>query len=424
MFVYFARKCAVKCRRVAPTGLGKSSLWLVAARIGAQALALFTLLLARKLGSAGFGEYVFFTTVVFVANVLTTCGTDMYFIREIAARDDLARLPAALWIQLALSVFAAAAIGLFSPLLPGQRADALLALQIYGLSLIPMAFYSVFTIALRGKQRMVGYAFINLVGALLQALVVLLFIVSFDGLVTLALLLLAAQVIVALLAGALCLRQIDGFGRGWQFSWLDVRSVFMASAALGLLGLLTMLYQKAGVLLLSLLGGAALTGLYASALRVLDASKLIHFAALTALYPLMAQASAARILSLAWKGLLALALVLAVGLALLAQPIVSLLFGPAFAPAAPILRILAWTLIPYTVSAYLSLAFVASHRARIVGWALTVSTLSLGFFSLCWIPAYGLAGAASAALSAESIQAFFLLLGWAKDHRAKTFNHR
>ncbi len=76
----------------------------------------------------------------------------------------------------------------------------------------------------------------------------------------------------------------------------------------------------------------------------------------------------------------------------------------------PVLRILAWTLIPYTVNSFLTLAFVAGHRTRPVGWALTVSLLGLGLFSLWWIPGYGLTGAAWAVFGAEWLQAILLVL--------------
>lgn len=409
--------------------VGKNSLWLLAARLGAQALALITLLLARKLGSVGFGEYVFFTTVIFVGNVFSTCGTDMFFIREIAADDDLARLPAALWIQLFLSGVLIAGVIFAAPRLPNQSPDAVLALQIYSLALIPMSFTSVFTTALRGKQRMDSYALLNFAGALLQALLVLFFInISIaNGLVLLAVLLLTSQFVAAFLAGWLCARQIDGFWMGWRFSWLDVRAVFAASASLGVLGLLGMFYQKLSLLLLTLLVGPLLTGLYAAAQRVVEASKVLHIAALTALYPLMAQAesqsseSAAGALALSWKLLLAGSVALALSLSLLAAPAVDLLYGAAFASAVPVLRILAWALIPYTVSSFLTLALVASRRARAVGWALMVSLLGLALFSVWWIPAYGLAGVAWAAFSAECLQAFLLLFARFRNNFFKIF---
>ncbi len=58
------------------------------ARIGAQAsLVIVTLyLLARAFSVKGFGEYAFISALILIANVLTTFGSDMYLIREIAAK--------------------------------------------------------------------------------------------------------------------------------------------------------------------------------------------------------------------------------------------------------------------------------------------------------------------------------------------------
>ncbi len=390
--------------------LGKNSLWLLAARIGAQGLmALFTVLLARRLGSVGFGEYAFFAAAVFIGNVLTTFGTDMLLIREIAAGNGFSRLPAALWLQLLLSGLFIAAVVLGAPMLPKQSPDSVTALQIYSLALIPLAFYTVFTTALRSKQRMDLYALLNLMVAALQV-VALGFLAEGDGVVELVHLLLIAHGVAALLAGLLCTRQIDGFWRGWRFSWQDVRAVASASAPLAWLGLLGMFYQKLSLVLFSLLGGAVLTGWYSAALRVVEASKAIHVPILTVLYPVMASGRAAGAIRLSWRLLLIGAVALALGISLLAAPLVDLLFGAGFAPTASVLRILAWMLVPYTLSSFLTLRFVAARRARAVGWALTVSLLGLGLLSLCWGPAYGLEGIAWATLSAECLQAVLLLI--------------
>ncbi|MBI5715893.1 MAG: oligosaccharide flippase family protein [Chloroflexi bacterium] len=81
--------------------VSKNSLWLLIARLGSQAaLALFTILIARQLGSAVFGEYAFITAIVFIGNMATTFGTDMILIRDIAARRDYSRLAPSLNIQL------------------------------------------------------------------------------------------------------------------------------------------------------------------------------------------------------------------------------------------------------------------------------------------------------------------------------------
>src|SRR3989304_3929406 len=135
--------------------LVKDSLWLLMARIGTQgAMVLFTILLARRLGSAGFGEYAFISAVIFIGNMLTTFGTDMTLIREIAAHNNLSQLPAALLIQLGFSVVLILVIWIGAPFLPRQSVESILALRVYSFTLIPLAFFTVFTTALRGKQQM------------------------------------------------------------------------------------------------------------------------------------------------------------------------------------------------------------------------------------------------------------------------------
>jgi O-antigen/teichoic acid export membrane protein len=338
--------------------LGRNSLWLLAARIGTQGLAvLFTVLLARRLGSADFGRYAFFAAVIFIGNALTTFGTDMLLIREIAARDDRSRLPAALLIQLFLSGLFIMGVVWLAPLVPDQTPASVLALQIYSLSLVPLAFFTIFTTALRGRQRMDGYALLNLCASVLQVTVAWFFAGNGHDLAALAGWLLVVQGAAALLAGFFVSLQIDGFWRGWRFSWADLCDTARASLQLGLLSVLTILYQKLSLTLLSILGGAALAGWFSAAQRAVEAAKTGHLAVFTALYPAMAQAKAdaegktawMTTLRRSWKVLLSLAVLAALGLSVLAEPLVRLLYGAEYEPAVPALRILAWMMVPFTV---------------------------------------------------------------------------
>jgi len=398
--------------------LRRNSLWLLLARIGTQGLAvLFTLLLARRLGSAGFGEYAFIAAAIFVGNGLTTFGTDMLLIREIAARNELSGLPAALVIQLGLSAIFIALVWLSAPALPNQSPSAQLALQIYSLALIPLAFYTVFTTALRGRQLMGSYTVLNLLVASAQVVVIWLFVQQTGSIVALAVLLLALQAGAALLAGCLCTLRIGEFWQGWRFSWTDVRAIVAASAPLGWLSLLGMLYQKLSLTLLSLLAGAAVTGFFSVAQRALEAAKTGHLAAFTALYPAMAEANAdphgrqplLAALRSSRKLLIAGAVLAALALFLFAAPLVGLLFGVGFEQAVAVLRILAWVLVPYTVNSILTLAYLAANRERPVSVALSASLLGLAGLSLYWIPTAGAVGAAWASLAAESLQMGILL---------------
>lgn len=399
--------------------VGGNTAWLLLARIGTQGLMLlFTLVLARRLGQDGLGAYAFIAAVVYLGNVLTTFGTDTLVMRAVAARDEFSSLPPALLLQLILAAAFIALVHLSAPALPRQTPQAVLALRIYSLALIPMAFYTVFSAALRGAERMAAFMGLNLALAVIQLGLVWFFIQPGGSLMILAWLLLASQVAAALLAGAFCLIGLPGARRTWRAPFNNVAGMLRASAPLAALGLLKVLYQRAGIYLLAVLGGAALTGWFSAALRPVEAAQIGHVALLGALFPVMAHAHARgatvtkgerRFFSLSWRLLLLLGSAAALALFGLAPLLVPLLFGPGFEPAVPALRVLAWVLLPYSVNIYLSTELLSAGRERGIAIALLISLAVLVLLGLLWIPFWGLLGACWAVLAAELLQAALYL---------------
>ena len=392
--------------------LVKNSLWLLIARIGTQgAMVLFTILLARRLGSAGFGEYAFISAIIFVGNMLTTFGTDMTLIREIAAHDDLSQLPAALLSQLGFSIILILVIWMGTPFLPHQTAESILALRVYSFALIPLAFFTVFTIALRGKQQMDAYTWLNLTGSFLQLVIVWFFIKPNSSIVTLVFLLLFNQFVVSIIGAIICKYQIQGFWRDWRFSVKDISLLLSMSTPLAILTVIAMLYQKLSVTMLSIMSGAVMTGLFSVAQRTVEGAKTGHAAIFTALYPAMAQ-NKNRSFRLSWILLLVGAGLGAITLSALAKPVTLILFGAEYEASIPALQILTWILIPYAVNTFLTLKFVASKNEKPVLQASLASLILLIVLNIYWIPRAGLIGAAWSALIAEIIQASLLIAYW------------
>ena len=392
---------------------------LLAARIGTQLLAaLFTIVVARRLGASGLGEYAFVAAVVFLANVVTTFGTDMLLMRELAARRDTSRLGSALALQLALSVPLIAVAFTAGGALPNQPPEVGNALRIYSLALVPLAAYSVFTSALRGLGLMEAYALLNLAVAGAQLVAGLLFVPQGATIVTVVSVLLLIQLLAAALGAVLCTRQIPDF-------WISVRSpplriapLARESAPIATLGVLGILYQRSALYLLPTLANAGATGVFSAAQRLVESSKVVHTATLGALYPAFAQEGADAQAS-GWlagtrgrplRALLALATVVALALTVLADPLVPFLYGPGFDLTIDALRVLAWVLVPYTVSAYLSLALVAAQRERPVARALFASFVVLVLLCAWWIPVGGAIGACWATLAAETLLAMMLVI--------------
>lgn len=401
----------------------QNALWMILSRLAAQGLAvIFTILLARRLGSAEFGAYAFIAAILFVANALTTFGTDMLLIREIAAKGDLSGLPAALTIQLALSVCFIAALWSLGAWIPNQSQETVMALKVYSLALFPLAFFTVFTTALRGKQLMGVYALLNLVFSLLQVGVVLM--LREHNLVILASYLLFIQILAALLAGLLCSFTIPHFWRSWRFSSLQspqssafpLASFFKATAPIAFLTLLAMLYQRLSVTMLSLMTGPTDTGIFSAAARMVEASKTAHIAVFAALYPVMATTASFRSTRAergpAMTHLVTGATLISLLLFTFAKPLVIILYGNEFISSIHVLQILAWTLIPFTINTYLTLSFLASKQEQLIGRALTISLLGMLILNLWWIPARGSEGGAWASLIAEILQSALLIFEW------------
>jgi O-antigen/teichoic acid export membrane protein len=298
--------------------------------------------------------------------------------------------------------------------LPNQSHAAIQALQIYSLALIPLAFYTIFTILLRGEQRMDAYTLLNLGISIIQVGAILTFMKSASNVVTLSIVLLCVQVMAALLAGIVCVAVIPDFWKIWQFSFESILPAVKAAAPIALLALLGMLYQKMSITMLSMLRGPTETGLFSAAARAVEASKTIHLAVFAALYPALAESLSERPKTdetvskrevAYFKILVAGALLASLILYLFATPIVSVLYGADYFASVNILQILAWTLIPFSINGFLSLFLMALHREQLINLIMVASLLGLLVLSLWWIPIYGAVGAAWSFLTAEYLQA-------------------
>lgn len=393
------------------TRLGLNAFWLLLARVGAQLFALaLTVLLARRLGEAGFGQYAWIAAVVALANALTTFGTDTLIIRELARdeRTTPALLGATLWLQLALSALWLAGVWI----MPLESRELHGWLWAFSLSLIPLAFYSAFSAALRAHQRMLEFALLNVAVAALQLLGAFAFVHTPADFPILALVVIAAQASGALLAGTLCARTMPRFAVDWQLSGVILRAILWAALPLALLTGLALAYQRLGVFALAALAGEAATGWYAAASRLVEGLKLGHYAVMGALLPMLSRSvpgwDSARVGRGAWLWLLALSAALAALVSLLAEPLVDVLYGARYKPSVPALKILVWSLLPYTVSAYLSVRLVAANAE----YLLLAGTL-LGFIvaiglNVWLIPQSGVAGACVSVVLSEAVLAAVL----------------
>ncbi len=410
-----------------PTGrgltraIGRNAAWLLAGRLAAQALGIaLTLVLARRLGVAGFGAYAFVSSAVFLANVVTTFGTDMVLIRDIAAGRP-SRWGAALAVQLGLSCGAMVAAWLLAPL-AGRLVPAVVTpLRIFSLSLAPAAFFSVCSAVLRGMGRMGTYAALGVAASAIQlaAIAALAYSAPALSLEAVFVALLGVQIAVAALAWAACAARSESMRMWPRISGPDVRAMLRSTGTIGVLGLLGMTYQRIPILLLAAVSGPAAAGWFAGASKVIEASKTGHVALFGAIYPAMARARGPEAIADAnegaagvdpglrwsWRVATGGAVLISAGLVLAGPVLVRALYGSGFAPSGPGLVILALSLVPSTLATYQSLDLVAGGRETATVGAQLVSLAALLVLIGVLVPALGWMGGCWAVLAAEVVQA-------------------
>jgi O-antigen/teichoic acid export membrane protein len=344
-------------------------------------------------------------------------------IREVA-RDRQTHgglIAAALWIQLLLSVTWLIVVVFGADLLNGQSSEAIQALKVYSLSLIPLAFFTVFTAVLRAHERMDVYLLLNIIVAFVQLSGAWLVLQGQGNLLSLVMMLNVVQLSAMVVAGVLCRVSLPAFHFRWSVTRSQLSGVARLAWPFALLSVLAVMYQRLGVLMLSTLATDAQVGWYAAATRVIEPLKMLHFAVLGALLPALSHLAvpttdqqhnrlAARLFRRSMLFLLLFSTLAAGVIAVLAQPIVLLLFGASYASSVALVQLLAASLIPYTISASLSLRLVTQGKERRVLWITALSVIMAFLLNRWLIPGYGSIGAALAVVGSESFLAVMLLV--------------
>lgn len=376
----------------------QNSFWLLFSRLTAQGLAiLFIALIARRLDIQSFGQFTFIAAFALIGNTFTNFGTDTYIIREVARTKQITPLvPRALGLQILLSalwVLVTVSLKPNSPLL------------LYSLSLFPLSMFSVAAASLRAFERMDLVWTLSLANGLVQLIAALLA----SDLWTLCLFLLIGQTLIAVFSYLVCAASLPAFS---LLPLVDPRPLLKLTLPFAALTLLLVLSQRLGVLTVSALLGDSSTGIFSAVARVVDGLKLGHYAILGALLPVISRGTleAKQKFRKGFVFLIGSTLLMAVFLSVFPRIVILILYGEKFTAAIPLLSLLGWSLIPYTVSSFVSYDLIAQRREKTLVKATAISLVIFLVLYLWLIPSFNLIGAIYAALVGEIIQATIFVI--------------
>lgn len=348
--------------------LAGSSLWRILISFGLQ------LLIAHRLGPEGLGQYTAVLAYLNVCQVLSELGLPQLLVRDLSQRpaERVTSFRTALLLQGGLAFVVWAGLSLLSFLLP-FGATTRLALIVVGATLPFFAVTSVCETLFQAGERMELVMGVEVTINTLILVASGLVLWRGGGVVQLGGVLVLTQAI----SSGLCLLLLRRSGllavqpEPQPPVALGVRAGYLLRRARPFyaLALSNVLLQRLDILLLSVLAGEVITGIYSAAYLVVRVLLILSQTYWQALYPTLSrlrQQAVDQYESLARLavrfGLLALLPAAAIG-SVVAEPLIGLIFsGEAYGLSGQVFRVLIWTAPLYQLALFAVNLLLVEHR--------------------------------------------------------------
>lgn len=380
--------------------LSRNTVTLLASNLGGAALLfLLSALIGRAFGTVGLGLYAVPLAWVFPLSLLAEFGLGTLMTRDLAADFSAAHrylelaARSRLLLGGALMLLLVAAAPLIS-----RDPQIVAGLQISAPLIVIGPFFSSFTAIFKARGDMQPVAYLNL--GMLAAQIALTLLLLPGGVLAA----LVANVITS--AGQLAAAYVI-YRRGYfaQAAGAGLRPIptliplLRRAAPFALAAVFAALQTRLSIILLEQVSTTADVGAFSAAARFVEAARTVPNAYFGALFPALAalasdQFRLRHVFRRSALGLTAFGLAAGVGLTLLAAPLLTLTYGADFAPAAPVLAILGWSLIFSLLRGGRTLYLYALGQEARVNWVNGAVIVLQGALSLLLIPRWGAAGVA------------------------------
>lgn len=361
--------------------------------------------LARELPVADYGLYAFALAIGALLDPLTDLGMTPYLVRD-AARHERGRVPVralarAKALLVGATLLATAAIAV------ATAGDAKVALAIVAMSaslLLDSGTNFVFGY-FQGREAMRLEARATAIFSCTRALVAIAIAIATHELLPVLAWLVAVSTAQLALAAVLARRDLAADLPTAGPDAIDWRSVL----AMGLIAIFAIAYLRADAIIIGVALDREAVGLYAAAYALVFGLQIVPLKIATALAPAFARGHAhdRAVLVATWRdGLLILllsVLPLTVATSLLADDLVTLLFGPRYAEAGTALAVLAWSSPIWAVNMALTAILRGAGAEGAIAKA-TGAGLVLNLAVNAWaIPVYGIEAAAATTIATELV---------------------
>lgn len=198
----------------------------------------------------------------------------------------------------------------------------------------------------------------------------------------------------------------------WRFNATIARNLLKDAWPLILSGIVIMIYMKIAQVFIKNMLDETQNGYYATAVRLTEAWYFIPMAITASLFPAIVSAKSvdealykSRLQKL-YDVLAWIAIGLAVPVTFLAEPLMQMLFGAKYLPAAPVLTVYIWAGVPTFLGVANSQYLVTENLTRMSFYRTLLGMIANVVLNILVIPKYGIVGSAWVTLISQSIATF------------------
>ena len=389
----------------------------------------FAALMARLLGPEGSGKYAYAIVIFGWFDILTNFGLNTLLLREVARTRTQANryFVNTTVLRLLMIGIAVPLLGLFllarqALLDPDLSADTVNAILLLFVGLVPATISAGLTALFQAYERHEVPAAIASISTLIQVTLGTLALMVGWGIVGLAGVSIATNLLTLLILSVLAMRLF--FRPRLQNDWRLQKRMALESFPLMLNHLLATLFFRVDIILIEGLrnrrgiGGDVLVGWYSWAYKGIDTINVIPSFFTFAVFPIMSRQAREdrKALSatyhLAIKLLVTLALPAALAMTLLARPFIAILAGSAFLPDSAIaLQLMVWSIPIGWINSVTNYVLIAVDQQRFLTRAFLVGLAVNLVGNLAFVPLYDYRAAAIVTIFSELVLLIAFYIG-------------
>jgi len=374
---------------------------------------IFGVVIARVLGDTVFGKFAFALAFTEIFSIFSSLGYNTLLIREVSRDKTLVNkyVNNIFYFRVVFSLILYVLIIITINVMQYPD-DTKIAVYLIGIFQILESLANVFKVTFRAFEKMEYEAAIIIIVHLLSLAFMMVIISLGYGLIEVSLVYVSIGLMNFLFSIILCGKKIVKVKRELDFDFL--KKTIGTAVSLSMLAIFALIYVKIDTVMLSIMKGDAVVGWYNAAYYIVQGFKPVQQLIMSALFPLMAFSFVSskdllkRIFERSFKYLFILGLPIAVGITLLADKIIFLIYGSSFQNSIIALQILSWDVLLVFLYGCISFLLVSIDRQHQMALLAGSTALINIILNIILIPSYSYIGSAFATIIAES----FLLLAY------------